>query len=290
MHQQVLVPYDASQEAKRALKYALEVYPERDVVLLHVVEPSSDGVGPGGFSVTHYERVLENAQSMLETAIEDFEDRNRIQTEVVFGRPTHEILRQIEQRNVSHVVMGNRGRDGAARLLLGSVAETVVRRSPVPVTVVRTTDEEEFEPPERVLVPFDASAQSRKALRYALGRFTDADVTALYVLYPSESIPTGMPDHEGTFGILEDWDESRDEHAREVLEAAEELATEFDRSVDTTHVEGRPEDAIVEYVEEDGIEHVVIGSTGRDGLGRLVLGSVAETVVRRSPVSVTVPK
>ncbi|MFP4187941.1 MAG: universal stress protein [Halobacteriales archaeon] len=55
----------------------------------------------------------------------------------VLGDPAREIVAYAEENNVDRVVMGSHGRDGATRVLLGSVAETVVRRSPTPVTVVR---------------------------------------------------------------------------------------------------------------------------------------------------------
>jgi len=53
------------------------------------------------------------------------------------GRPARAIEECAEEAAVDHVVIGSHGRDGIARILLGSVAETVVRRSPVPVTAVR---------------------------------------------------------------------------------------------------------------------------------------------------------
>ena len=57
--------------------------------------------------------------------------------ETVDGKPAREIVSYAEKGDVDHIVMGSRGRSGLSRLLLGSVAETVVRRAPTPVTVVR---------------------------------------------------------------------------------------------------------------------------------------------------------
>jgi nucleotide-binding universal stress UspA family protein len=58
--------------------------------------------------------------------------------------------------------------------------------------------------------------------------------------------------------------------------------------VDTTAEVGGPANAIVECAEEESVDHIVTGSHGRSGVTRILLGSVAETVVRRSPVPVTV--
>jgi nucleotide-binding universal stress UspA family protein len=53
------------------------------------------------------------------------------------GRPSRAIVEYAEEHDIDHIVMGSHGRSGVTRILLGSVAETVVRRSPVPVTIVR---------------------------------------------------------------------------------------------------------------------------------------------------------
>jgi len=72
------------------------------------------------------------------------------------------------------------------------------------------------------------------------------------------------------------------------LTAVEAIATEHGRAVETRTRLGTPAQEILEYVERNPIDHVVIGSHGRSGVARILLGSVAEVVVRRSPVPVTV--
>ena len=53
---------------------------------------------------------------------------------------------------------------------------------------------------------------------------------------------------------------------------------------------GQPSDVIVEYAEEEGIDHVVMGSHGRSGLSKIVVGSVAESVIRDSQATVTIAR
>ena len=60
-----------------------------------------------------------------------------LEGETVLGRPARAIIDYAEDNEVDQIVMGSHGRDGVSRILLGSVAETIVRRSPCPVTVVR---------------------------------------------------------------------------------------------------------------------------------------------------------
>jgi nucleotide-binding universal stress UspA family protein len=283
MPQRVLVPYDTSTQAEYALEHAVTAFDDADIVLLHVIEPFVDHTS--AYNASNYRQQFETAETMLDDVCEEYEDAARIETRVQYGRPIHGIVSTLTEDRFDHVVIGSHGRDGASRLLLGSVAETVARRSPVPVTVVRTLPK--TDDPQTVLVPFDASAMSKRALEYALDQFPDASVTALYVTYPTEN---GLAAPNSEFDAFEDWSEQRTDHTESILSTAKEVADERTRAIETEHIDGTPADAIVEFTEDESFEHVVVGSTGRDGLARLLLGSVAETVIRRSPVSVTVVK
>jgi Universal stress protein UspA and related nucleotide-binding proteins len=284
MSGRVLVPYDSSEQAQYALSHALRVFESAEVVLVHVVTPVDDAADG---SRSGYEQQVETAEQMLDGAREWYDDseRERIESVVRYGRPVRELLAYVTAERIDHIVIGSRGRDGTARLLLGSVAETVVRRSPVPVSVVRDPTEE-FDP-ETVLVPFDASTDARNALESAFERFPDADITALYVSSPPVA---GIESADRLFGALSDWEEDREEHVSSVLGVAEQLADEHDHPLTTETVEGNPAGSVVEYATAANVDHIVIGSTGRDGVARLLLGSVAETVLRRSPVTVTITK
>ena len=133
-----------------------------------------------------------------------------------------------------------------------------------------------------VLVPVDGSDPSDAALEHALEQFAGDDLTALYVMDPVDGATTWGPGSAG------DWISSAEERAEVVLAEAEARAAEAGVDLETESVVGRPARAIVDYAEEHGVDHVVVGSHGRDGISRVLLGSVAETVVRRSPVPVTV--
>lgn len=136
-----------------------------------------------------------------------------------------------------------------------------------------------------VLVGYDESPQAEAALRHALEKYPDAQITAIHVNDPREWISEG--DEFGGF-YSEDMYERVQEAAQETLEEAERIAAEFDRELETTTQAGRPASEIVQFAEENDVDHIVVGSHGRRGLNRFLLGSVAETVVRRSPVPVTV--
>ena len=142
MTEHVLVPHDGSPQAEAALDYALEEFPEATLTVLHVIDPSDTGYSAGAmlpdFSEQWYEHAKETAEEIFEAARGAAADRGvDLETVRVLGRPSRQIIDYADEHDVDHVVIGSHGRSGVSRILLGSVAETVARRSPVPVTVIR---------------------------------------------------------------------------------------------------------------------------------------------------------
>lgn len=129
---------------------------------------------------------------------------------------------------------------------------------------------------QHVLIAFDGTPQSHAALQHAIETYPDADLTALYVINPAE--------HGFTREALENAQAAADT----ALSNATDLGREFGREIETAVERGGTSNVIVEFAESNDIDHLVMGSHGRKGLARFLLGSVAETVARRAPVSVTV--
>lgn len=135
----------------------------------------------------------------------------------------------------------------------------------------------------RILVPMDGSQQAREGLRHALSEYSEGDVTVVHVVDPTEAFYRSPE--------LSDWKlwyEDASKEANEIFADAQAISDEYGVEVSTATATGRPDRAIVEYAEAHDIDHIVIGSHGRDDDSRVHLGSVAEAVVRRSPVLVTV--
>lgn len=145
MGREILVAVDGSEQSDDAIDYVLEEYDEETLVLIHVIDPVEAGytAGPSavpGYSEEWYEQSEEQAEELFEETLEQIEAAGysgRIETVTEVGRPARAIVEYVEEHGIDHIVMGSHGRSGVTRVLLGSVAETVVRRSPVPVTVVR---------------------------------------------------------------------------------------------------------------------------------------------------------
>jgi nucleotide-binding universal stress UspA family protein len=140
---------------------------------------------------------------------------------------------------------------------------------------------------KHVLVPYDDSPLSERALEHALAEHGDAEITLLHVLDFVEAgysapVETTLP------GYWEEWYENAQEAAEALFEEARATAEAEDVTLGTETLVGQPARSIVEYVENEPVDHVVMGSHGRSGISRLLVGSVAEKVLRRAPCPVTV--
>lgn len=143
MTRQVLVPIDESEQSTAALEFAVDNYPEATIVALHVIDPSnfpSSGFEAGG--ATDFQRFREDYRDRGETLLESATELAAeagvdLETAIETGRPSKTIVSYAEGNDIDHIVIGSHGRSGASRILLGSVAESVTRRSSVPVTIVR---------------------------------------------------------------------------------------------------------------------------------------------------------
>ena len=136
----------------------------------------------------------------------------------------------------------------------------------------------------RILVPYDGTSAARSAAEYAWTHFTDAEIVLLFVMDPvvEHARIRSYPGYTGE-------DEFANEHEKgtQLLETVQE-SSPTDVTVTTDITAGRPSQTIIEYIDEEDFDQIVIGSHSRDGLARFLLGSTAETVLRRSPIPVTV--
>lgn len=123
-----------------------------------------------------------------------------------------------------------------------------------------------------------------KALRDALANHSDAEIHVIYVVDPPD--PTFPPWEEPSLGegARDRWENL----TAELFDDARDVAEEHGVELTTAMLVGKPARKIVEYAEEHGVARIVMGSHGRSGVSRILLGSVAEGVIRQSPVSVTV--
>jgi nucleotide-binding universal stress UspA family protein len=187
------------------------------------------------------------------------------------------VSEQARGSGVDLVVVGTRGRSGLARLLIGSVADSIVRLSPCDVLTV-PPGSNTTELPRTVLAPTDFSEAAGVAVgrAHALATALDAELTVAHVFDPSVPIPA--PNEAAGLWLPQDQVEAELRGKLDMLHETElgkspRVRTEL--IVADSHAEG-----IVAYAEDQGMGMIVVGSFGLGALERFLIGSVAERVVR----------
>ena len=184
------------------------------------------------------------------------------------------------------IVLGTHGRRGLSHLFLGSVAERVVRTSSAPVLTLRADAMVELDGVTRILVPYDFSDASADAIRHAAAwaDALDGEITLLHVVepvvYPEFYSVDILPDNL-TMRLTTRSEEALGEAAAELLDG---------RASSTLVEVGRAADTIVNLADPERFDLVVMATRGLSGLEHVLLGSVAESVLRRCRVPMlTVP-
>ncbi len=230
--------------------------------------------------LTQIQRLLETAEGQKRQALETPADTREVEvhTHLVRGLNAAEVISETcGELDCDLVVMGTHGRRGLGHLFLGSVTESVVRTAPTPVLTVRPDARLPSDGVSRILVPHDFSAQSAEAVRHA-GAWAlalDAEVTLFHVVepvvYPEFYSVDLLPD------------EMRGRIKERSMEALQKAAGELLPGV-TTHVEvavGRASEKIVDAAVPEHFDLVVMGTRGLSKVEHLLMGSVAENVLRR---------
>jgi nucleotide-binding universal stress UspA family protein len=283
MFDRILFPTDGSDGAEAAFDHVLDVATDHGatVHLLNVADTTHDSVTRVGRTVID---VLESeGEGVVEAAAERAAERGvETVTAVLQGGVPETIATYASEHDIDVIAIPTRGRTGLDRLLLGSTTEHVVRRSSVPVLSIRPDGEPMAYPYRNVLVAVDGSECAAEALDRAVSLAAESGAT-LHVLSVVDLGGLGIEAYSGIETLVETAEEIVEEAAA-VAEAA---------GVETVeHVEAgsSPARVIRAYLADRDVDLVAMGTRGRTGVERYVLGSVAERTVRTAPVPVlTVP-
>jgi nucleotide-binding universal stress UspA family protein len=141
----ILVPVDFSAPTQKALQYAAAFVAQFNarLILLHVIEPTvvpdNFGIIPPAYDELNAE-ITQTARQRLNHLAGSLANLGEIELELRLGRPAWEITRCAEQTKADLIIVATHGRTGLKHVLLGSVAELVVRHAPCPVLVVRDVE------------------------------------------------------------------------------------------------------------------------------------------------------
>lgn len=294
MYKRVLVPLDGSRVAEAVLPFIKEIAGSLDmeIVLLRVVSLTSEeviGIAPK-FALDTPAGLRQDAQRYLEPRVEEFEARGvRASARVAVGEAASEIVAAARQVGADLIAMTTHGRSGLGRLLFGSVAESVLRAAPIPVFLLKMTEEalnaigstgNERLQVNRILFATDLSDAAMAAWPTArsIAAAFEAELILQHVV-PPLAIQGDFPSE--IFSRY--WGVARAEAERKLgrlVNEAPGLKTRIRLD------EGRAADHILQAAAEEGVGLIVMGTTGRSGVRRLLLGSVAAEIVRLAPCPV----
>jgi nucleotide-binding universal stress UspA family protein len=247
------------------------------------------------FFFTRAPLLLEEAKK---NTIESLEEQTKplveagwpVTADVILDNPRHALPRAASTWGAELILLGSHGRGAVGRLLLGSTAQAVLRHAKCSVEIVRQRGKDENAGVGmRVLIPTDGSEHADAALRSAAERpWPDGSefriisspefpvVVGEYPYYPSQHV--------------DELSKSGREHANESARSGQDLLSKAGLKVtsEVTEVRDSPAQAILAAADEWKADLIVMGSHGRRGFDRLILGSVSETVALHAACSVEV--
>ena len=189
------------------------------------------------------------------------------------------------------ILMGTHGREGIPRLVQSSVAEGVLRNTPVPVMLVHFT-QRPFEPLfHRILVAIDGDEISRNALEHAI-QLTHVLKANLDVLHVIPDVSKALRNFEGASRDLQRFAEEAEFESQEIINQAwtqirkSEIEPNKIEVFETQTQAAKIQDVILTHAKQRKIDLIVMGTHTRTGLARIVIGSVAEGVVHHTCVPV----
>ena len=291
----ILAPTDGSGFDREAIRVAARLSDSAGAELKLVRVWSAPMVFTGPESLDYPREAIEREReyevarlNALKSEVE-IGTRARVTTALLEGPIAGSIARYAQEENVELVVISSHGRGGMARAAMGSVTDSLIRKTSIPVLVVKPSDRylEEREPRlfRRILVPLDGSTVAEEILPHvtAVAKKYGAAVVLQHVLIPATYSQKRIQDSQ-----LPWWEDDM-EVAQTYLGEQAELMRKLGvpTTIDITIGESLS-DSIMRAAARLRADLIAIGTRGRGGLARMIRGSVADKVVRCSRTSLLV--
>ncbi|MEW6002366.1 MAG: universal stress protein [Nitrospirota bacterium] len=274
MYDTIVVAYDGSEFSKAALTESSNWIKRHGgrLILVHAVyfDEEEFGIAPEilGKRFALSKKICFQAR---ETVSSEF--GLNVESLVCEGEPHDVIIDIASSKNASLIAMGTHGRKGLKKLFLGSVTSRVITTSPCDVLVAKKTLSENAGEYRSILLSFDGSEFSKKALKHAceLSKVEGAEITALYVI----------PHYEETIEFFSTRliKENLLQNAQNIMDEAKDLALDRGVSIKTEIAEGYTAEKIVETANKLRSDLIIRGNYGWKGINKAVIGSIAENVI-----------
>lgn len=279
----IVIPTDFSDTAEMALRLGSEVgsFYKSTLDVVNVVDATVYAYAGYPFASLSKELMAGAEESLNKLKLPSQAQGLQVSRYILSGTPSREIVDHAQRHNADLICIGTHGAGAVVRFFLGSVADKVLHEAKCPVLVTKKPKGEvkhtkkRAKPFTRILFPTDFSDTANKALERAIALTEDFDAE-LFVLHIVDDslISTHVPEERRI--ILKELRNHALEEMRKILPA--ELLKYFDTMGAVKR--GEPGKAITSYAEAHNCDLIIMGSHGRTGLQRVLLGSVADKVVR----------
>ena len=303
----VLVPVDGSHHSNMAvetLARAKWLQPEK-IVLVNVVQPlesflpfqvSADVISKEQEIIAQRSEWLQKPAQFLK---DNFPNCLLVDYRVKFGHPKQILINMIAREGYDLVVMGSHGRSGVEKLLLGSISQTVLELAPSAVLLTKPISEAHSKEEEldsltnfqRILVPYDGSVYSRDAVDWLSQQHFPKGTKFHVVMAVADFERVEKLDltEEQCKVVKEQWSMIK-QRAFEILE---EMALQLgeqagNENVSIDAIPGDPREVIYQEIENFKADCIVLGSHGRTGLDKIMIGSISLNVAQHAPIPVLV--
>jgi nucleotide-binding universal stress UspA family protein len=282
MFRRILVAVDGSDSSLHALRQAMSVArAEKGVIKVVSVAPPYTGDLPlVGVRENVNDMILAPHKKALEQALKIASPTGiHVRSILEIGEPAEKIVETAEELNCDLIVVGTRGGNTARAAIMGSTAARVIGLSSVYVLAVPTNSSIDF---DRILVAVDGSKSSERAtaVSFQLQRSYGSGIVVLSV--------ADIPSH--LYGLDASVAKNMLKEAADVLEPVQSKSIQDAVQIEALLREGSPADIINQTAIEKRIGLIIIGSHGRTGLKRLLMGSVAESVIVQAPCPVLITR
>jgi len=296
MYRSIMVPLDGSPFSEQALPVAIALA-KRCAARLHLVHVRTGSRPVRGRAGVRCDPERDYLDAIAARTSDELSDSVSfaLLADTIAGvsysnpprRAIADVLRSyVREHGIELVVMTTHGRGGLSRAWLGSVADSFIRQSSVPVLLIRPEEKDRARvrrtAARHILIPLDGSEAAERVIEEAIkfGKPTDARYSLLRVVTPVSVIADfGPPSALFDDPTLSD---RRREAVEYVSRLAERLSDEGHDVAGAVVIAPSAASAITEYAEAHDTDLIAIGTRGLGGPQRLLLGSVADKVVRTS--------
>jgi len=290
----ILCPIDFSDNSREAIKHAIKLSKAFDAKLciLHVLVLFAEDPQRVMKGIPEIEDLIRYYEDEAEKNLEDFRALSKMHAvdySVVTVRgmsAAEEILRYDRDNNIDLIVMGTNGRGMIEHLLLGSVAEKVIRYAQSPVFTVKKAVKKikVTNGYKKILAPFDFSEISKSGLASAvsLAKKYNSFLTVMHVFqtFPPHLISQFNVENSLRFNL-----EIEDKIKDAIIEAVKEIDSKFKKYTPVV-AEGHPAKVITDYSADNDTDLIVMSDRGLNSVDSLLLGSTTARVVRHVKIPV----